>query len=94
MAQHPDVAEVAAIAVASAHGEDEVKVVVVRRPDRALTPHALIEFLTPRMPRFMLPRYVEFVTALPKTDATLRVQKVKLRMNPLNAQTWDREAHP
>ena len=31
------------------------------------------------MPKFMLPRYVEVVAALPKTDATFRTRKVELR---------------
>jgi crotonobetaine/carnitine-CoA ligase len=44
------------------------------------------------MPRFMVPRYVEFVAALPKTEATMRTQKVKLRDEALNDATWDREA--
>ena len=43
------------------------------------------------MPRFMIPRYVEVVDALPKTP-TMRVRKVELRDVPLNDATWDREA--
>ena len=39
-----------------------------------------------------MPRYVEFVDALPKTDATLRTRKFQLRVDPLNDRTWDREA--
>ena len=42
------------------------------------------------MPRFMVPRYVEFVDALPKTP-TMRVRKVELRSTP-DAAVWDREA--
>jgi acyl-CoA synthetase (AMP-forming)/AMP-acid ligase II len=53
---------------------------------------ALIEFLLPTMPRFMVPHLVEFVDALPKTEATMRVQKSKLRDDPLNDATWDHEA--
>jgi crotonobetaine/carnitine-CoA ligase len=40
----------------------------------------------------MVPRYVEFVEMLPKTEATFRTQKVKLRDAALNERTWDREA--
>jgi crotonobetaine/carnitine-CoA ligase len=89
---HPEVVESAAIAVPSELGEDEVKVCVVRSADSDLTPEALIEFLIPMMPRFMIPRFVEFADALPKTEATLRVQKSKLREEALNDATWDREA--
>jgi hypothetical protein len=35
---------------------------------------------------------VEFVDELPKTEATMRTQKVKLREQALNDSTWDREA--
>ena len=39
-----------------------------------------------------MPRYVEFVAELPKTDATMRTRKIELRDNVLNERTWDREA--
>jgi crotonobetaine/carnitine-CoA ligase len=90
--QHPAVAEVAVVGVPSDLGEDEVKAVIVRHADQPLTPEELIEFLVPRMPRFMIPRYVEFVDALPKTDGTFRVRKVELRETLVTAATWDREA--
>ena len=90
--QHPAVQESAAVAVPSELGEDDIKVYVVARPEHALDPRELVEFLDERMPRFMVPRYVEVVAALPKTDATFRTRKVELRHDPLNADTWDREA--
>lgn len=90
--RHPDIVESAAIALPSEWGEDEVKIVVVRRPGSDLTPEALIRFLADQMPRFMVPRYVEFVDELPKTDATLRTRKVELRRAGVTPATWDREA--
>jgi crotonobetaine/carnitine-CoA ligase len=90
--EHPAVLESAAIGVPSEHSEDEVKVVIVPRPGVALEPEELIRFLIPRMPRFMIPRYVEIVPDLPKTEATQRTRKHELRANALNARTWDREA--
>ena len=90
--EHPDVAETAAIGVPSELTEDEVKVLVVRKPESTLTEQELVEYLIPKMPRFMVPRYVEFVDGLPKTEATSRTQKVKLRENAINEKTWDREA--
>jgi crotonobetaine/carnitine-CoA ligase len=71
--------------------EDEVKVVVVLHPRESLDPEDLITFLIPRMPRFMIPRYVEVVAELAKTDSTQRTQKFALRQNALNERTWDRE---
>jgi crotonobetaine/carnitine-CoA ligase len=92
VSRHPQVAETAAIAVPSEYGEDEVKIVVVKKPGPALSPEELIRFLIPRMPRFMVPRYVEFVDSLPRTMASRQVRKIELRINALNANTWDREA--
>ena len=90
--EHPDVAEVAAIGVPSEHGEDEIKIVVVLQRGSLVTPGELIDFLAPRMPRYMVPRYVELVESLPHTEATNRVRKVELRADPFNDATWDREA--
>jgi carnitine-CoA ligase len=90
--QHPDVSEVAAVAAPSEFSEDEVKVCVVVREGAELTHSELLDFLEPLMPRFMRPRYVEFVASLPKTDGTMRTQKAKLREQALNGRTWDREA--
>jgi crotonobetaine/carnitine-CoA ligase len=87
---HPDVLESAAVAVASEWGEQEVKILVVRHPGRTLGERELVEFLVPRMPRFMVPRYVEFVDELPKTP-TGKVRKVELRDRGITSATWDRE---
>jgi crotonobetaine/carnitine-CoA ligase len=87
--RHPDVVESAAVAVPSELGEDDVKVVVVRRVGSDLNEPTLIEFLIPIMPRFMIPRYIEFVDTLPKTP-TDRVQKALLRAAGITHRTWDR----
>ena len=89
--QHPAVVESAAIAVPVGQHEDEVKIVVVCKPDCAVTPDELLNFLVPKLPNFMLPRYVEFVDALPKTPVG-KVRKVDLRLHSLNEHTWDRLA--
>jgi hypothetical protein len=34
---------------------------------------------------------VEFADEIPKTEETLRAQKMKLRVDPINGNTWDRE---
>ncbi len=54
-------------------------------------PVALTHWMAERMPYFMVPRYIRFVEALPKTP-TERVQKVKLREEGVTADTFDREA--
>jgi crotonobetaine/carnitine-CoA ligase len=89
---HPEVAETAVLGVPSELTEDDVLAVIVRTPGSELTAEALIEWLIPRMPRFHIPRYIEFIDELPKTDGTFRVQKFVLRAKGVTAQTWDRDA--
>ncbi len=93
---HPDVAEVAAVAVANPDVEEttsdqEVKIVVVAAVGGRIDPRALIEYLIPRMPRHMVPRYVEVVDELPKSPS-FKVQKALLREAGVTPATWDREA--
>ncbi|MEE7462844.1 ATP-dependent acyl-CoA ligase [Methylobacterium fujisawaense] len=87
---HEAVQEVAALGVPSEFGEEDVMVVVALRPGATLPPDELIAHLMPRMPAFMVPRYVRFVDALPKTP-TAKVQKHVLRNDGLTSDTWDRE---
>ncbi|MEM4657981.1 MAG: AMP-binding protein, partial [Candidatus Methanosuratincola sp.] len=65
---HPSVEESAAIGVKAETGgyaEDEVMIVVVKKVGMELTPLELIEYLEPRMPHFMIPRFVRFTDSLP-----------------------------
>jgi crotonobetaine/carnitine-CoA ligase len=86
---HPAVSETAAIGVPSDEGEDEVKVCVVLLNGTTVTPEDLHQFLVERMPAFMVPRYIEFVVDPERTEAMKRVKKPALRVDPLNARTWD-----
>ncbi len=83
------VLEVAAIAVPCEIGGDDIKIVVVASPDTKLGAETLIAHAQARLPRFAIPRYVEFVAALPKTE-TNKVRKNVLRAMPLTPATWDR----
>jgi crotonobetaine/carnitine-CoA ligase len=85
------VLEVAAIAVPCELGGDEIKVAVVTRPGVKLLPGAVIAQAEKELPKFAVPRYVEFVTALPKTE-TNKVRKNVLRETPFTPNTWDRLA--
>ncbi len=87
---HPLVLESAAVAVKSVWAEDDVKICVVLKPGESLTPEELIVYANDRMPYFAVPRYVEFMDALPKTP-TERVQKYLLKEAGVTAHTWDRE---
>lgn len=87
---HPTILESAAIAVKSELAEDEVKICVVLKPGEKLDPEELIRYADERMPYFAVPRFVEFMDALPKTP-TERVQKHLLKQAGITANTWDRE---
>ena len=92
VAEVPGVLEVAAIAVPAELGGDDVKVVVVQKPGMpAVDPAALIAHAEAKLPRFAVPRYVEVVDALPKTE-TNKVRKHVLRATPFTPATWDRLA--
>lgn len=87
---HPDVLESAVIGVPSEMTEEEVMACVVPRPGSALTPALLAEHCASRMARFMVPRYIRFMPALPKTP-TDKVEKFRLKADGITPDTWDRE---
>ncbi|GGC52907.1 ATP-dependent acyl-CoA ligase [Chelatococcus reniformis] len=88
---HPAIEDAAAIAYPSEHGEDEVLAVVTLREGARLDPLELIHFLLPRMPAYMVPRFVWVVPELPRTP-TQKVQKAVLRSQAAQGELWDREA--
>ncbi|KAA9157336.1 AMP-binding protein [Amycolatopsis acidicola] len=91
VAAHPEVEACACIGVPSELGEDDVKVVVIRDDDSGLTEPELLAYLIEHLPRFMVPRYIEFTDGLPRTP-TGKVRKAELRETPVTPGTWDREA--
>lgn len=87
---HPDVVESAAVGVASEHTEEELMVCAVFAADTDADPAQLHRFLRERAPRFMVPRYIQVVEALPKTE-TGKVRKAALRAAG-TATAWDADA--
>ncbi|MCL2582728.1 MAG: AMP-binding protein [Streptosporangiales bacterium] len=91
---HPAVLECAAIGVPSELEEEEVKLAVVRQPGVRLGHEELITYCQEKLPRHMVPRYLEFVDELPRTP-TEKVAKYRLRAegnHGITPGTWDREA--
>jgi acyl-CoA synthetase (AMP-forming)/AMP-acid ligase II len=84
---HPKVRETAVVGVPS---EDEVLAIVAAVPGAEIDPVEIISFLSPRLPHFMVPRYIRFMTDLPKTP-TQKVEKHLLRAEGITKDTWDRE---
>ena len=92
VSSHPDVRECAALAYPAAMGEDDVRIVVVKALESALSASALYDWLVNVMPKYMLPRYIEFASALPRTP-TNKIEKFQLKEAGLAPSAWDREAH-
>lgn len=91
-AAHPAVSESAAIGVPSEFAaDDDIKLCVVLRKDAAIAPEDLLKHLAGLLPHYMVPRYITFLDALPRTP-TNKIQKAKLRAMPLDPETWDRKA--
>lgn len=90
--KHDSVLECAAVGVPAEESEDDLKVCVVLKPGRRLDPAELITFLRDtKVPRHMIPRYVELLPTLPKTP-TNKIRKDVLRNAGVSATTWDRAA--
>ncbi|MFT3820160.1 MAG: ATP-dependent acyl-CoA ligase [Rubrivivax sp.] len=86
---HPAVAGAAVYPVRSELAEDEVMAAVVVRDGAALDPAELLDFCRSRLPRYAIPRYVELMAELPRTENG-KVQKYKLRERGVTAATWER----
>ena len=74
----PGVTQAAAYGVPSELGEEDVKVDVTVRPGTEADGPDIARFLADRVPRFMVPRYVEIRDAFPTTPSG-KVEKYKLR---------------
>ena len=88
--RHPDIADAAAVAHPASAGEDDIRLLVVPRSGGEVTPAALFRWMSHQMPRFMVARYIEVVTALPYT-ATNKIEKTRLIAAGLGTDCWDSE---
>ena len=89
---HPSVLDCAAIAVPSDLADDEVKLVVVLREGATEEPHDLWRFCEQHMPRFWVPRFIEYRKELPRTP-TQKIEKYKLRAGVDAGIVYDRQKH-
>ncbi len=78
LGDHPAVAEVAVIGIPDDKWGEVVKVCAVRRGDAALNEQDVMDFLGGRIAKFKLPRFVEFIDALPRNPSG-KVLKTELR---------------
>lgn len=89
---HPDVLQCAVVGVKvdGAGGEDEVLAAVVPS-SKTLDAKALLDWCVPRMPRFALPRFIQFVEEIERT-ASGKIRKQAIRDAGITSRTWDRES--
>ena len=89
--EHPAVFEVAAIAVPSELGEDEILVAVVPRPGQTVTADEIADWSRKHLAAQKVPRFVAIVDELPHTP-THKILKAKLRADTaLRARAVDLE---
>jgi crotonobetaine/carnitine-CoA ligase len=88
---HPAVASAAVYPVRSDLAEDEVMAALVARGGERIDLAALARYCEERLPYFAVPRYIELMEDLPRTENG-KVQKYKLRERGVTAATWVRPA--
>lgn len=86
---HSGVLEAAVYGVPSEFAEEEVMAAVVVKTGHEIDPSLLIEHCRQLLPYFAVPRYFDFVDALPKTT-TEKIRKSELRSRGVTEATWDR----
>ena len=85
---HPAVAECAALPLRAPSGDDDVRIVVVLAPGAMVTAAALHQWLQDKLPRFMMPRFIEFTGSLPRTESG-KVAKPVMITAGLADTAWD-----
>jgi crotonobetaine/carnitine-CoA ligase len=90
---HAAVAAAAVFPVQSDLAEDEVMAAVVLRDAAMLEPAELARFCAGLLPKFAVPRYIDLVAELPRTENG-KVQKYKLRERGVTPTCWDRTTRP
>jgi benzoate-CoA ligase len=76
--QHPAVLEAAVIGKEDAEGLTKTKAFVVLKSGASATEEELKVFVKERLAPYKYPRFIEFISDLPKT-ATGKIQRFKLR---------------
>ena len=64
---HPKVLEACAIGVPDAYSGERIKAFVVLKPGETATEEEIIEYCRQNLVKYKVPKYIEFVEALPKS---------------------------
>ncbi len=93
---HDKVLESAAYGIKSSqvgedYAEDEVMVAIVLKPGESITPEEILEHCDGKLATFQIPRFIEFVDKLPKSEVH-RIMKRYLKDQGVSEKTYDRES--
>jgi len=89
LSTHPLVEECIAVGMPNPEmGGDDIKVVISIKSGVELSPNELIKWCEPRFPKFMIPRFIQFVDELKKTEQTKKIVRSEYAAN--TDSTWDR----
>jgi len=93
--EHDKVLESAAYGIKSHqvgedYAEDEVMVAVVLQPNETMDPEVLLDYLQEKLAYFQIPRFIDFVEQLPKSEVH-RIMKRFLKERGVIETTYDRE---
>jgi crotonobetaine/carnitine-CoA ligase len=72
------------------YAEDEVMVAVVLKPSENMNPEELLDFCQDKLASFEIPRFIDFVAELPKSEVH-RIMKRFLKERGVIDTTYDRE---
>jgi crotonobetaine/carnitine-CoA ligase len=87
---HPAVETAAVYAVSSDLAEDEVMAALVLREGAQATPEEIVRFCEGKMSYFAIPRYVDLLDAIPRTENG-KIKKFEMRTRGITPTSWDRE---
>jgi len=89
IAELPGIYQVAAIAVPSELGEDEILIAAVKKPESLLKEQDIVDWCRAKLTAVKVPRFVSFLKELPLTP-THKILKTALRADPnVRAQAVD-----
>jgi len=86
--EHPAVEEAAVYAVPSDLAEDDIMAAIRLVEGKSLSPEDLLDFLSDKLARFAIPRYIRLVDSFPKTSSH-RIIKGVLEKEGVTADTYD-----
>ncbi len=87
-ARHPEIVECAVLGVPAGDFEDDVYLIAVLRNEDAISAAQLHTWLASKLPKFMVPRYIEFRSHLPKTGSA-KIERHALLADTSIIDAWD-----